>query len=147
MSHGLLPASPGVVEQPSVLGLTTLITAWSKSDDPTAAERADLLLQSMNRLYEEGVIDSPPNKVTYSAVLGSYAKSSLPRANDRAVALLGEMERKAREGQMQVRPNVVAYRHVIATYAKLGMVEEAEAVLERMIAEYHRGNEVRVMQW
>lgn len=120
--------------------LTILINAWAKSSDPQAPERAETILHEAAKLHNEGVLDLPPNSVSYSSVLECYSKSSKPGAAERAAAILNEMDLRSRRGETHLRPNDVSYRHVMAAFAARGMVQETEETLDKMLDEIKKGN-------
>lgn len=116
------------------------MNAWAKSNDAKAPERAETILHEMIKLHDEGILDYPPNSISYTSVVECYSKSSLQDATERAAAILNEMDRRSRRGEAHLRPTDVSYRNVMATYASRGMVVEVEEILDRMFQEHKKGN-------
>ena len=93
--------------QPDETTFNTVIAAWSKSKQPEAPQRAELLLGTMKdrRLR--------PTVVTYGSILQCWAKSKDKGAADRAEAILREMQ----TSKDNVPPNIICYNIVLNALA------------------------------
>jgi pentatricopeptide repeat protein len=138
---------------PDVITWTSVLHAWSISNQPEAPDRAITLLNEvlkeqkpdtalynavllalandLNRGKEaEEVLrqmSTPPNIITYSTCMLAWKNSpDLPQAVFQAEALLEEVYQRG------LTPNVVLFSTLIALYARCGMVASAERILQRM---------------
>jgi pentatricopeptide repeat protein len=110
-----------------------VLSAWSRSRHPEAAERTQALFQDMLKKYQAGDDSCRPNSKAYGTVLSSYAYSDHPDAPLRALSLLNELDDlHQRFGDKFERPNTFHYSAVINAFAERGDVVNARALLERM---------------
>ncbi len=117
--------------KPDVISYTTLVTAWANGNRRGyGANRAEEIL---NRMLEVG---TPPNKVTYNAVLKSWCRSGDKRASDRALDIFKRMkEESSKNGNTTVQPDRITYNTLIHTLSKsgdVGALNHAEKILEQM---------------
>jgi hypothetical protein len=105
----LLQSDDGSV-QPDDTTFNTVIAAWSKSKQPEAPQRAELLLAIMKDCRVR------PTVVTYSSLLQCWAKSKDKDAADRAEAILREMQTKTSKDN-NVSPNIICYNIVLTAWA------------------------------
>lgn len=131
--------------RPDVRTFSTVLTGWSKSSDPKAAERAEMILDLMTTLSQEGHLpDVKPNVAVYNTVLHCWARSKQKDAAGRAEIILRRMEKQEDGIDDKISippPNTISYSHVINAWAQSGKVERALAVLGRMNDRYHREQE------
>lgn len=106
MQELLLNDEDGSVH-PDETTFNTVIAAWSKSKQPEAPRRAELLLGTMKDCGLR------PTVVTYGSILQCWAKSKDKGAADRAEALLREMQ----TSEDHVPPNIICYNIVLNAWA------------------------------
>jgi len=131
--------------RPDVQTFSTVIKAWSRSKDPAAPERAEMLLKQMEDMSSDCGHGNDwekirPNIVTYNTVLSSWARSGRPDAGERAESIL--------EGMMMGKnaPDVVSFNIVLNCWAKSNhelAAERAEAILEGMLLEHQKSRQQR----
>jgi hypothetical protein len=79
--------------KPKTISINSVIVAWARSKDKVAAERAEVILNRMQELYESGNIDAKPNTVIFNSIIGAWTKSHYPIAPQRrAKAILYRLE-------------------------------------------------------
>ena len=116
---------------PTVETFSTVLTAWLKSKEPTAAERAEAILRTMQKLHKAGILEVEPNSIAFNIVLTAWFQSNDRYAPRRAEMLLTEMEDLYDAGSKVVKPDAMAYEHCIEGYANRRNARKAEDVLER----------------
>ena len=151
---------------PDAFTFSSLIKAWTsasssgnkkkKSDDdedcsdrrgPSAAERAQQLLERMEELHRAGDDNVKPTTVVYNSVIAAWAKSGEAGAAERAEELLARMQQiaKASGGDDDaVRADTISYNSAIDAWARAdeyGAAERAEALLDSMERQYVAGND------
>ena len=117
---------------PTVHTLSTVLSAWSRSKLPDAAEKARHLLHRM-----ENEFSVVPNVYCYSAVLEAYTKSKNPQSVETARNLFEDL----RSDRISVNPNAYCYNAMIRVYANVGRAEEAESLLEEMLSGHTNYND------
>ena len=102
--------------KPNIRTYSSVIDAWSRSSCPTAARRAQAILNEMEWAYEEtGDRSIQPNTVTYSTVINAYARSrDMEKKASAALKVLKRMQQvyKSREND-QAMPSIVTYNSVL----------------------------------
>jgi hypothetical protein len=58
--------------KPDTISFNAAISAWANSNDPSAGERAELLLQKMFELYEAGHVDAKPNTTSFNSSIAAW---------------------------------------------------------------------------
>ena len=96
---------------PNVVVWNSVLHAWSKSNLPNAAEKAEALFK---RMKASGV---EPNEYAYSSLMQVYASRG---DAERAEAILGEM---VATGAV---PNVVVWNNVLHAWSKSNLPNAAE---------------------
>ena len=129
----------------------------SSSDDqrrrghPSAAERAQQLLERMEELHRGGDDNVRPNAVVYNSVIAAWAKSGEAGAAERAQELLARMQRLAQtsgggggdDGENSVRADTISFNSAIDAWARseeYGSAERAEALLDSMERQHAAGD-------
>ena len=104
---------------PDIISYTTVIECFSKSTDPTAAERSLEIFYEACRIYQEK--EDPkmmPNLRTYTMVILSLSKSStlenIVKARD-LLSQLNDLYNKSKEPQL--RPNAYPYNYLLNSAA------------------------------
>jgi hypothetical protein len=95
---------------PDVVAFSTAINAWAKSTLPDAAQKALDLFREIVQLYDDRVLDEPPNTVTYAGVLEALVKAEKWDEMEIAETLLVEMNDSPYAG---VSPCAVCYGIVL----------------------------------
>jgi len=135
----LLSQMESLVEQgnmavkPSEVTFNTVLDVLSKTGSAKDAERGEQLLETMQKLSEEGKNPDASN-ITYNACLKSWARCAskgVADAPDRAEALLQQMTDRG------VEPDRITYTTIIDCWAKAapnrpGAAERAEEILRKM---------------
>lgn len=118
--------------------------AWAKSGGGRkAAERAEEILEWMDRLYKSGNTSVRPDTITFNAVLDAWARSGDRMAAHRAEQILDHMDELYRAGNQGVKPDTYTYNTLINAHAKSsekGSAARAEHVLEVMKQRYLDGD-------
>ena len=129
---------PRIRVKPNARSYSTVMDVWAKQSNPSAARRAELLLDRLIDKYEEtGDVAMQPNVVSYNTVINAWAKAGANvEGAERAQALLEEME----------APDVISYNGVLHAWARSGAPNAgviAEAILRRMMDENEGSPSVR----
>ena len=123
----------------------------SSSDDrrrghPSAAERAQQLLERMEELHRGGDDGVRPNAVVYNSVIAAWAKSGEAGAAERAEELLARLQQLAQNGggdDDSVRADTISFNSAIDAWARseeYGSAERAEALLDSMERQHAAGD-------
>ena len=108
---------------PNVITFSAVLSAWRKTRfSAEAPERAELLLQRMEQLYQSGDLDVKPNVVTYSIVLDCLAYAKRKSAAEKAESILHQM---IQSNDNDVEPNIVSYNACLKAWS---FVRDPEAV-------------------
>jgi len=94
----------------SVLSITSVISAMTKSKEMDAPNRAEKLLRDMGTTDSCGEL--APNRVTFNSVLNSWAKAGSP---DRAEEILFRMEELSKQGTPDIAPDAISFTTVIVS--------------------------------
>ncbi len=132
-----------------------LLDAWSKSHESGSAERAEEILEGMERMYNMGNQQMRPNEASYNAVIKAYVKNGnrLYAAN-KAEALLDRMVKSppyngansndaAGFHDKFVSPNRRGYNLLLYALANSSLEDapkRAENILRKMKDGYTAGN-------
>ena len=93
----------------------TVLDAWAKSGGGrAAAERAEEILEWMDRLYKGGNPDVKPDTITFNAVLDAWARSGDRVAPHRAEQILDHMDDLYRAGNRGVKPDTYTYNTLVS---------------------------------
>lgn len=114
----------------------SVITAWSRSGEPVAADKVEELLSQLETKFFAGDSGARPNKTTFLCLIGAYAKSRISDAAERCDALLERMAYyRDTLGVTDVDPDKTVYNAILNALAKssqLSAVEKAEDILTMM---------------
>lgn len=128
-------SSDGMYIQPNTACYTTVIDGWLHSNHDDAAMRAQMLLDQMERLYDETGNESVlPNAVTYMLVCQAWADAYTDdysgETAERAQAILDRMKQRG------MRPSVKVYTAVLLAWCKRGgKVRDAMSRAEMLLSE------------
>ena len=112
----------------------TVLSAWSKSQNPNCGDRAEEILKTYEQQYLAGNVADPPNIIIYNSVLACLAQA---KEADRAEKLLERMKNtkdNAHDGI--ISPDAISYNTVINAHGRAKNPHKAEALLEAMYQEY-----------
>ena len=104
--------------QPDTTTFNSLISAWTNSRDPRAADKAAKYLKDMTRLYEGGHESCKPDTTSFNAVVNAWSRSKDSMAADRAQELLEEMKQWETKGHTDCRPDVITYTSLLNVVAR-----------------------------
>lgn len=117
---------------------------WAKSGGGRAsAERAEEILEWMDRLCKQGNKDVGPDTISFNAVLDAWARSGDRNAPRRCEQILDHMDELFRAGNPGVKPDTYTYNTLINAWAKSslpGAASRAEQVLQVMEKRYRDGD-------
>lgn len=147
--------------QPDVISFSIVIKAWSKSNDPRAAERAEALIQKVERLYQSGIDECKPNVVLYSSAIQCWAKAAKRRpkksklvgqaksssyqqqyegreAAKKAESYLRKLQQleASSDGGSDMGPDTICWNLVLNAWAQAGDGKHAEELYEEMLTNY-----------
>ena len=113
---------------------TTCIDAWGQNQ-PGNPQRAELLLQEIEALYEEtGDPQLQPNCVSYSTVINAYATS---KELDKAMQAHAVFQRMRQKG---IEPNPFTYNNLLNSFATSKahpeLIDMVEKVYRQMLREH-----------
>ena len=102
----------------NVITFNTVLDAISKTREEGAAERAETILNKMQRMYEQGCKDVRPDTFSFASVLNAYANSGQPDAARKAEKILKHMQMLHEDGNDSVVPNTICFSTVIKAYSR-----------------------------
>ena len=102
-----------VIVKPTRDNFNWVIRAWSAQKNPGAAERAEELLDEMEKLYAGGDYDVRPDKDSYTFVIEAWGKSERTDKVDHAASLLRRMKDQFEWGNELAKPTVDSYHAVL----------------------------------
>jgi hypothetical protein len=70
--------------QSNIISFNAAISAWASSNNPSAGQRAGLLLQKMLKLDEAGHVDVKPDTISFRSTIATWTKSGNALAAARA---------------------------------------------------------------
>jgi len=128
-----------------------VLTAWSRSRRPEAADRVEALGSELQQQQQQSANAAANNcnlqmdAVTYMARINVWERSGhLPRTSARkAAGVLQEMVQAAAAaaaaGNNDLHPTTLHFNRVLIAWTAAGDVLEAEALLERMLSHFLKG--------
>jgi len=129
--------------KPTTVNFNTVLDAWAKSGGGrAAAERAEEILEWMDRLHKQGN-EVNPDTISFNAVIDAWARSGDRVAPRRAEQILDHMDELYRAGNSGVKPDTYSYNTLINAWAKSGergSAARAEHVLSVMEKRYRDGD-------
>ena len=129
--------------RPTRLVFNALLHAWSKSPQPTAAERAEEIFQWMEEQHRAGDVLLGPDEVSLGCVLNAWANQAATNvaAPQRAQQIFDHMQSLTLEQRgfhiSIMTPNIVI--KAIARSKHVRSVEMAEQILLQLEQEYQSG--------
>jgi len=123
--------------KPNVQTFTSVISAWAKSRDNKAGEKAEALIDQMINLYEKGDKDVRPNVLSFTSAIHAYARIGARDGAQRGEDLLKKMK------SIGVKPNLQTYNVLISLWGnsqQMGAGKKAESILTKLEDEFRNGN-------
>ena len=77
---------------PNTISFNHILACYVKSSDPSAAIKAESVLNRMQELYKAGNVDVKPNATSFSYVISALARRGGPESLEKAKALVQTME-------------------------------------------------------
>lgn len=121
--------------RPDTKSYNTLLKAWAKSTDPSAAKKGEKLLQQM--LQDKGVCALQPDAQTFGLVLDSYSRVGTAEYVTKAEKLFESMTR------LGVQKDVLCYLSLQSVFALSGRIDAAEkcmSILQTMLDRAEQGD-------
>ena len=115
--------------QPDEFSMSTLATAWAKSQSQEAAQKAEAIIKYMDL---NGLI---PNTITYNSVLHAIAVGNECDRALKAEDMVRRMIRRHEENGEDCQPDVYSYQSLIQAWSRTAMPgspQEAERILRFM---------------
>ena len=141
--QNLYKATGNEAIKPNSYCYATVLNVWARSRAPEAPVRAQALFDEMLDNYKAGDMSLRPSSAAYAALMTVWSRSSRPDAPLKALAVLNEMqERHLDDPVTSEEPNSLHFSAVISAFAEQGDVENARALLQRIIdsdAQPHEG--------
>jgi hypothetical protein len=104
--------------KPTTINFNTVLDAWAKSGGGrSAAERAEEILEWMDRLHKDGNNDVKPDTITFNAVLDAWARSGDRMAPHRSEQIVDHMDELYRAGNKGVKPDTYTYNTLVSYYS------------------------------
>jgi hypothetical protein len=129
--------------EPNIRTYGGVILAWAESGVPDAAEKAQSVLDRMQKMVETGESTVSPNVVCYTNVIGAWTGSRRPDAFEKAETLLKHMEDQFEAtGDTEVRPNTISYVQFIDGLIRRNVPDAAlwaQRTVDRMMRLYAKG--------
>ena len=102
---------------PNAKSFGLVINCWAKCELPKAAERAEQLLDVMEKLYSNGNMKVQPNAIVYTTVIDGWARSDCPEAASRAQRIFDRMTMDPTTTAREVTPNTAAFNALLNAWA------------------------------
>ncbi|KAI2508357.1 endonuclease [Fragilaria crotonensis] len=131
--------------RPDSVTYLTIMSAWTKSREPDAVDRAEALYHDLWRRYEltrgkhantaTNTKKVKPDTVVCNAMMTAYAKGRRDDAVEKAQSILDDMLRRHAEGDSTICPDTVSYNSLLNALAKSkqpGSAEKAEEILREI---------------
>ena len=121
--------------RPNAVSYVTMIDAFVRQDEATAAQRAQLTVDRMVRLYAKGKGHIRPSRMVYNALINAWSRSGESGAALKAEQILQWMETQYRAGDDLVKPDEVTFCGVLNAWANMaeqGGAERAQQILDHV---------------
>jgi pentatricopeptide repeat protein len=101
-----------------VISYNCVLDSWAKCTEEGAAERAEMILTTLQRNYDNGYSYICPNPRSYATVVKAWQNSNSPYGAQRAEAILERMEQlDACSGRkLNVCPDAFTYTGVVSCF-------------------------------
>lgn len=105
--------------------------------------RAELLLNKMQSLHNDGNENVSPDSFSFASVLNALANSAGDGSAERAEKILQMQEQLYKDGNEKVKPNTICFSTVIKAFSRSkspNAAERADSILRRMFEAHEEGN-------
>jgi pentatricopeptide repeat protein len=134
--------------QPDTISYTSVIQAWSQSGSAEAPERAQALLDDMEKSYRSQQQQQPqeqsndtatrcklqPDVRLYATIMNLFAKSRRP---EQAQALYDKLKNRSDQEHLHkhswIRPDLILFNSLLDAWAKVGNGQHAEQLLRNHV--------------
>ena len=115
--------------KPDRVSFNTLLLAWSKAKGANAGKRVTELLETMQKMADNGDEDVRPDHVSMTTVINTLAMSAKKnRSNPKqAESIISRMEDNK---EAALRPDVVTYTAVMKCWMECGSLRAAGRAVE-----------------
>ena len=133
----MLSLDDKIAVEPNNVSFNTVMTGYARRGD---SEKAEAILMKMHQLHVGYELHTKPDTISYNIVLDALAnagkhsrnKQESQRIAQRGSDILAHMERLHEESSDEnLKPNSRTYNTCINIYAKAGMIDEADALLQK----------------
>jgi hypothetical protein len=104
--------------QPDIISYNSVLTALAKDREPGSTERAEALLEKMERLSEAGKTHVRPNKISFTTVIDAWARSESPGQALKAYSLVTKMVKTYEAGDRGTKPDVFVFSVLMKACAR-----------------------------
>jgi pentatricopeptide repeat protein len=121
--------------KPDRVAYGAVLSAWARSDEENAIDRALSIFRYMLKRHEEGDADFNLHSSMFNALLSAFAKQKGHKFAMHAEAFLKRMKSLAQQGDIACKPTSTTYGCVINSYTNSGhfkAVDRIFALLEEM---------------
>jgi len=131
--------------KPDLISYNTVINAWSRSKDPDGPNRAEAILNHMEKQYKNGLSSIQPDVVSYTSCIAGWARSKTDITPDKAIRaqrILDRMDEAYKAGNVNAKPTVLSYNTVCNAWAKSrddGAASQVLNILNQMEAMHSSG--------
>jgi len=124
---------------PNCYTLNAVMNAWIRCGE---LQRAEQILERMEKAFYEGSFAVVPNVVSYTTVMNGWAKSKQASAVEKTEEIFQRMVSSYEAGNEEARPNLFSLVTLINSITKSGRkgaAERAENILFEMYEEFKNG--------
>jgi tetratricopeptide (TPR) repeat protein len=121
--------------KPNAISFASCMKAWRQSNHPKAAELVESLYLNHVDLYNQEVVDDPPNTVVYQELVLALCNTNSADNVGKAYSYLIDWKNKPDN-----LPDAEVYRTVMFAWLRLSNIDKAVALLQEMLDLYHKDN-------
>ena len=128
-------------DRPTRIVFNTLISAWSRSQEPESAEMAEKIFSWLEAQYAAGDESARPDQVTLCSVLNAWANNAINGGAMRAQQIMDHTETLTVEERGFER-TIVAWNILIKAWGRsktADSIQRAEEILNNLEQEYQAG--------
>ena len=127
--------------KPDVFTISTVLTAWRRSDKENATRRAQVFFERIQKLIDMGKLNITLDSACYAALLNCLANGRTGEAADAAEAVFSDIAQRYRTtNEKTIRPTHHLYYAFIKCLANVGRLERAEELLLDMHSQHCAGH-------
>jgi pentatricopeptide repeat protein len=124
---------------PDTVSFSTLLAAHARTGTTQSAKSAEILLNQMLELYDNGVESAKPNSVSFTNVIHCFAQQGNPAAAKKWLKKLENIYMATQDEDL--KPDVTAYNTCLLAFTHCGDPEGGEHFLKSSIPPYVQPNE------